>query len=53
MKEATSWHKKFDKPVIMQEYGGDTLEGLHFVSINYILNILEIFYVINFMLFID
>ncbi|XP_060522548.1 beta-glucuronidase [Cylas formicarius] len=31
VKEATLWHKKFNKPVIMQEYGGDTLEGLHFV----------------------
>lgn len=30
--EATAWHNKFNKPVIMQEYGGDTLEGLHFVS---------------------
>jgi hypothetical protein len=29
--EATAWHEKFNKPVIMQEYGGDTLEGLHFV----------------------
>ncbi|XP_063917075.1 beta-glucuronidase-like [Zophobas morio] len=28
--EATAWHEKFNKPVIMQEYGGDTLEGLHF-----------------------
>ncbi|KAJ8922926.1 hypothetical protein NQ315_001469 [Exocentrus adspersus] len=30
VKEATAWHQKFRKPVIMQEYGGDTLEGLHF-----------------------
>lgn len=30
MSEATSWHQKFQKPVIMQEYGGDTMEGLHF-----------------------
>ncbi|VEN49065.1 unnamed protein product [Callosobruchus maculatus] len=30
MKEAKAWHEKFKKPVIMQEYGGDTLEGLHF-----------------------
>nr|CAH7731210.1 unnamed protein product [Callosobruchus chinensis] len=30
VKEAKAWHEKFKKPVIMQEYGGDTLEGLHF-----------------------
>ncbi|XP_074040769.1 beta-glucuronidase-like isoform X1 [Leptinotarsa decemlineata] len=30
MQEAREWHNKFNKPVIMQEYGGDTLEGLHF-----------------------
>ncbi|KAL3284925.1 hypothetical protein HHI36_019057 [Cryptolaemus montrouzieri] len=29
--EATNWNKKFQKPVIIQEYGGDTLEGLHFL----------------------
>ncbi|CAG9773800.1 unnamed protein product [Ceutorhynchus assimilis] len=28
--EATAWHNKFNKTVIMQEYGADTLEGLHF-----------------------
>lgn len=28
--EATAWHNKFNKPVMMQEYGADTLEGLHF-----------------------
>ncbi|KAJ6627037.1 Beta-glucuronidase [Pseudolycoriella hygida] len=27
--EARRWHEKFTKPVIMSEYGGDTLEGLH------------------------
>ncbi|KAH8384742.1 hypothetical protein KR093_007346 [Drosophila rubida] len=27
--EATSWNKKYGKPVIMAEYGADTLEGLH------------------------
>ncbi|CAH1154619.1 unnamed protein product [Phaedon cochleariae] len=31
IQEARLWHQKFNKPVIMQEYGGDTLEGLHFV----------------------
>lgn len=30
--EATSWHEKYGKPIIMTEYGADTLEGLHFVS---------------------
>ncbi|KAL1494471.1 hypothetical protein ABEB36_010067 [Hypothenemus hampei] len=29
--EATAWNNKFNKPVMMQEYGGDTLEGLHFL----------------------
>ncbi|KAH8300075.1 hypothetical protein KR044_009524 [Drosophila immigrans] len=27
--EATAWNKKYGKPVIMSEYGADTLEGLH------------------------
>ncbi|CAH0563529.1 unnamed protein product [Brassicogethes aeneus] len=33
--EAKEWNRKFNKPVIMQEYGADTLEGLHFEP-NYI-----------------
>ncbi|XP_057653720.1 beta-glucuronidase-like [Diorhabda carinulata] len=31
IKEAQAWHDRFQKPVIMQEYGADTLEGLHFL----------------------
>ncbi|CAG9833022.1 unnamed protein product [Diabrotica balteata] len=31
IKEAASWHDRFKKPVIMQEYGADTMEGLHFL----------------------
>lgn len=31
--EATTWHKKHNKPVIMSEYGADTVEGLHLVNI--------------------
>lgn len=31
MNEASCWHNNFKKPVILQEYGGDTLEGLHFL----------------------
>ncbi|CAG9857009.1 unnamed protein product [Phyllotreta striolata] len=31
IKEAQAWHERFQKPVMMQEYGGDTLEGLHFL----------------------
>lgn len=31
--EAVSWHNKHKKPVIMSEYGADTLEGLHIVRI--------------------
>lgn len=31
--EAVKWHKKYNKPVFMTEYGADTMPGLHFVSI--------------------
>uniref|UniRef100_A0A336KUJ1 CSON000008 protein n=1 Tax=Culicoides sonorensis TaxID=179676 RepID=A0A336KUJ1_CULSO len=27
--EATSWHQMHNKPVLMSEYGADTVEGLH------------------------
>lgn len=27
--EAISWNKKYKKPVLMSEYGADTVEGLH------------------------
>uniref|UniRef100_A0A1I8P6B0 Beta-glucuronidase n=1 Tax=Stomoxys calcitrans TaxID=35570 RepID=A0A1I8P6B0_STOCA len=27
--EATNWNKKYNRPVLMSEYGADTLEGLH------------------------
>uniref|UniRef100_A0A1B0A7B9 Glycoside hydrolase family 2 catalytic domain-containing protein n=1 Tax=Glossina pallidipes TaxID=7398 RepID=A0A1B0A7B9_GLOPL len=27
--EATTWHEKHNKPVIISEYGADTVEGLH------------------------
>ncbi|XP_061389537.1 beta-glucuronidase-like [Musca vetustissima] len=27
--EATNWNKKYKRPIIMSEYGADTLEGLH------------------------
>ncbi|CRK95286.1 CLUMA_CG008644, isoform B [Clunio marinus] len=27
--EATGWHEKHNKPVLMSEYGADTVEGLH------------------------
>lgn len=30
--EAQDWHNKYNKPVMITEYGADTLEGLHFVS---------------------
>lgn len=29
--EATKWHEKYEKPVIMTEYGADTIPGLHVV----------------------
>ncbi|KAB0793397.1 hypothetical protein PPYR_13017 [Photinus pyralis] len=27
--EATAWHKKYNKPVLISEYGADTMAGLH------------------------
>lgn len=30
--EAILWNTKHQKPVLMSEYGADTVEGLHFVS---------------------
>lgn len=27
--EATGWHQMYNKPVLMSEYGADTVEGLH------------------------
>ncbi|XP_017773138.1 PREDICTED: beta-glucuronidase [Nicrophorus vespilloides] len=27
--EASAWHEKYNKPVLMSEYGGDTMPGLH------------------------
>lgn len=30
--EAIAWHKKYDKPVIMMEFGADAIVGLHSVS---------------------
>lgn len=30
--EATSWHNKYNKPVLMSEYGADTVAGLHIVT---------------------
>lgn len=30
--EATEWHMKHNKPVLMSEYGADTMPGLHEVS---------------------
>lgn len=31
LKEARAWREKFNKPVLMSEYGADTMEGLHIV----------------------
>jgi beta-glucuronidase len=30
--EALNWHNKYNKPVLMTEYGADTMAGLHLVS---------------------
>lgn len=32
VEEATAWYRRFNKPIIMSEYGADTLAGLHLVS---------------------
>lgn len=32
--EAIAWNKRYNKPIIMSEYGADTLEGLHMVSMD-------------------
>lgn len=34
--EATAWHQKYNKPVLMSEYGADTMPGLHLVSIKFL-----------------
>lgn len=31
IQEAEAWHQKYNKPVLMSEYGADTYEGLHLV----------------------
>ena len=31
VEEASAWNRKYNKPVLMSEYGADTVEGLHFV----------------------
>lgn len=30
--EAEAWHRKYNKPVFMAEYGADTMSGLHEAS---------------------
>lgn len=34
VEEATAWHLKYNKPVLMSEYGADTMAGLHIVKLN-------------------
>lgn len=34
--EATAWHNKHNKPILMSEYGADTIEGLHLVCLGLI-----------------
>jgi len=36
IEEAQNWHKKHNKPVLMTEYGADTIAGLHLVSAQFI-----------------
>jgi beta-glucuronidase len=33
IKEATGWHEKHGKLVLMSEYGSDTMEGMHVASV--------------------
>lgn len=33
IEEATEWHEKHNKPVLISEYGADTMIGLHLVRI--------------------
>lgn len=37
--EATAWHQKYKKPVLMSEYGDDTMPGLHEVKGEVLLNV--------------
>lgn len=30
--ESTQWHLRYNKPVLMSEYGADTIAGMHNVS---------------------
>lgn len=32
IEEARAWHLKYNKPVIMMEFGADTIDGYHSVS---------------------
>lgn len=34
VEQCEGWHKKYNKPVLVTEYGADTLEGYHVVRIN-------------------
>lgn len=55
--EAIAWHEKHHKPVLMSEYGADTVEGLHFVSCGRsgipALFFLQKIFIISFFRFID
>lgn len=37
--EAQNWHNKYKKPVIMAEYGADTMIGLHEVTFIFLIYI--------------
>ncbi|PSN44377.1 Beta-glucuronidase [Blattella germanica] len=34
--EATAWHQKYNKPIMMMEYGADTLPGLHLIFLYFL-----------------
>jgi beta-glucuronidase len=46
VREATEWHEKHKKLVLMSEYGSDTIEGLHMVyalNLTFLLRLVDIF----------
>lgn len=39
IEEATNWYRLHSKPVLMSEYGADTIAGLHLVSKHFTVHI--------------
>lgn len=45
--EAEAWHRRYNKPVLMSEYGADTMPGLHEVKTRYMTTKTRSSYVYN------